>query len=165
MIRICREESFHQRQGYESLLTMMEKGTEAQRVMVQDAVDRWWWPSIMMFGPPDDQSPNSAQSMRWGIKRVSNDELRQKFIDATVEQARLIGVTLPDPDLKWNEGRQHYDFGKIDWDEFFNVIAGNGPCNRERLAARVKAWDEGAWVRDAAMAYAAKQTEPMKEAA
>ncbi|WP_395686148.1 phenylacetate-CoA oxygenase subunit PaaA [Caenimonas koreensis] len=144
---------------------MMEKGTEAQRAMVQDAVNRWWWPSIMMFGPPDDQSPNSAQSMRWGIKRVSNDELRQKFIDATVEQAKLLGVTLPDPELKWNEERQHYDFGKIDWDEFFNVIAGNGPCNRERLAARVKAWDEGAWVREAAMAYAAKQTEPMKEAA
>jgi ring-1,2-phenylacetyl-CoA epoxidase subunit PaaA len=157
MIRICREESFHQRQGFESLLTMMQKGTDAQRAMVQDAVNRWWWPSIMMFGPPDDQSPNSAQSMRWGIKRVSNDELRQRFIDAAVDQAKVLGVTLPDPDLKWNEERGHHDFGAIDWDEFWNVIAGNGPCNRERLAARVKAWDDGAWVRDAAMAYAAKQ--------
>lgn len=165
MIRICREESFHQRQGYESLLTMMEKGTEAQRAMVQDAVNRWWWPSIMMFGPPDDQSPNSAQSMRWGIKRFSNDDLRQKFIDAAVEQAKVLGVTLPDPELKWNEERQHHDFGKIDWDEFWRVIAGHGPCNRERLAARVKAWDDGAWVRDAALAYARKQQQEEKEAA
>ncbi|MGZ5269773.1 MAG: 1,2-phenylacetyl-CoA epoxidase subunit PaaA [Ramlibacter sp.] len=165
MIRICREESFHQRQGFESLLTMMQKGTQAQKDMVQDAVDRWWWPSIMMFGPPDDQSPNSAQSMRWGIKRVSNDELRQRFIDATVEQAKVLGVTLPDPDLKWNEERQSNDFGRIDWDEFWNVVNGNGPCNKERLAARVKAWDEGAWVREAALAYASKQAEPMKEAA
>jgi ring-1,2-phenylacetyl-CoA epoxidase subunit PaaA len=164
MIRICREESFHQRQGYESLLTMMEKGTEAQRAMVQDAVNRWWWPSIMMFGPPDDQSPNSAQSMRWGIKRVSNDELRQRFIDAAVEQAKVLGVSFPDPDLKWNEERQHHDFGAIDWAEFWNVIAGNGPCNRERLAARVKAWEEGEWVREAAMAYARKQ-EPEAKAA
>lgn len=157
MIRICREESFHQRQGYESLLTMMQKGTEAQRAMVQDAVNRWWWPSVMMFGPPDDQSPNSAQSMRWGIKRVSNDELRQKFVDATVEQAKVLGVTLPDPELKWNEERQHWDFGAIDWDEFWRVIAGHGPCNKERLAARVQAWDDGAWVREAALAYADKQ--------
>src|ERR1044071_954742 len=142
MVRICREESFHQRQGYESLLTMMRHGTDAQKAMVQDAVDRWWWPSIMMFGPPDDQSPNSAQSMRWGIKRISNDDLRQKFIDATVDQAKVLGVTLPDPDLKWNEERQHYDFGAIDWTEFWNVIAGHGPCNRERLAARVQAWDD-----------------------
>ncbi|TFZ06186.1 1,2-phenylacetyl-CoA epoxidase subunit A [Ramlibacter henchirensis] len=164
MIRICREESFHQRQGFESLLTMMEKGTEAQKAMVQDAVNRWWWPSIMMFGPPDDQSPNSAQSMRWGIKRVSNDELRQRFVDAAVEQAKVLGVAPPDPHLKWNEERQHYDFGPIDWDEFWNVINGNGPCNKDRLAARVKAWDDGAWVRDAALAYAAKQ-EPIKEAA
>ena len=163
MIRICREESFHQRQGYEALLTMMTKGTDSQCAMVQDAVNRWWWPSIMMFGPPDDQSPNSAQSMRWGIKRVSNDELRQKFIDATVDQAKLLGVTLPDPDLKWNEARQSYDFGTIDWSEFKRVLAGDGPCNKERLAARVKAWDDGAWVRDAAMAHANKQA--MKEAA
>jgi ring-1,2-phenylacetyl-CoA epoxidase subunit PaaA len=164
MIRICREESFHQRQGFESLLTMMEKGTDAQKAMVQDAVNRWWWPSIMMFGPPDDQSPNSAQSMRWGIKRVSNDELRQRFVDATVEQAKVLGVTPPDPHLKWNEEREHYDFGAIDWDEFWNVIQGNGPCNKDRLAARVKAWEEGEWVREAALAYAAKQ-EPIKEAA
>ena len=163
MIRICREESFHQRQGYEALLTMMTHGTDAQKAMVQDSVNRWWWPSIMMFGPPDDQSPNSAQSMRWGIKRISNDELRQKFIDATVPQAKLLGVTLPDPELKWNEARQAHDHGPIDWSEFKRVIAGDGPCNRERLAARVKAWDDGAWVREAALVHARKQT--MKEAA
>jgi ring-1,2-phenylacetyl-CoA epoxidase subunit PaaA len=157
MIRICREESFHQRQGFDSLLVMMEKGTAAQKAMVQDAVNRWWWPCLMMFGPPDDQSPNSAQGMRWGIKRVSNDELRQKFVDATVDQAKVLGVTLPDPALKWNEERGHWDFGAIDWDEFWRVVNGNGPCNRERLAARVKAWDEGAWVREAALAHAAKQ--------
>jgi ring-1,2-phenylacetyl-CoA epoxidase subunit PaaA len=165
MIRICREESFHQRQGYESLLTMMQQGTDAQRAMVQDAVNRWWWPSIMMFGPPDDQSPNSAQSMRWGIKRVSNDELRQRFIDASVEQAKLLGVTLPDPELKWNAEREHHDFGKIDWDEFWQVVNGNGPCNRERLQARVDAWEEGAWVREAALAFARKQGQQIKEAA
>ena len=166
MIRICREESFHQRQGYDALLTMMKNGTQAQKDMVQDAVNRWWWPSIMMFGPPDDQSPNSAQSMRWGIKRVSNDELRQKFIDATVEQARLLGVELPDPDLKWNAERESYDFGTIDWSEFWRVIAGDGPCNRERLAARVDAWDDGAWVREAALAHAKKQQQrAIKEAA
>src|SRR5471030_1299742 len=117
MVRICREESFHQRQGYDSLLTMMEKGTAAQRAMVQEAPNRWWWPSLMMFGPPDDQSPNTAQSMRWGIKRISNDDLRQKFVDATVEQANVLGVSLPDPELKWNEQREHWDFGPIDWDE------------------------------------------------
>jgi len=164
MIRICREESFHQRQGFESLLVMMQKGTDAQRAMVQDAVNRWWWPSIMMFGPPDDQSPNSAQSMRWGIKRVSNDELRQRFIDATVEQAKVLGVTLPDPELKWNEERQHNDFGTIDWDEFWKVVNGNGPCNRERLAARVQAWDDGEWVREAALAHARKQQPEPKAA-
>jgi ring-1,2-phenylacetyl-CoA epoxidase subunit PaaA len=157
MIRICREESFHQRQGYEALLTMMTHGSDAQRAMVQDAVNRWWWPSIMMFGPPDDQSPNSAQSMRWGIKRVSNDELRQKFIDAAVDQAKVLGVTLPDPDLKWNEERQAHDHGRIDWGEFWRVVGGDGPCNRERLSARVKAWDDGAWVREAALAHAAKR--------
>ena len=164
MVRICREESFHQRQGYDALLTMMQQGTEAQRAMVQDSVNRWWWPSIMMFGPPDDQSPNSAQSMRWGIKRVSNDTLRQKFIDATVEQARVLGVTLPDPDLKWNEERQSYDFGAIDWSEFWRVIGGDGPCNEERLGARVKAWEDGAWVREAALAHAAKHA-PVQAAA
>jgi ring-1,2-phenylacetyl-CoA epoxidase subunit PaaA len=157
MVRVCREESFHQRQGFESLLVMMQKGTDAQRAMVQDAVNRWWWPSLMMFGPPDDQSPNSAQSMRWGIKRNTNDELRQKFVDACVQQAEVLGVTLPDPDLKWNAEREHWDFGAIDWDEFWRVVNGNGPCNRERLAARVKAWEEGAWVRDAALAHARKQ--------
>ena len=157
MIRVCREESFHQRQGFDSLLVMMQKGTDAQKAMVQDAVNRWWWPSVMMFGPPDDQSPNSAQGMRWGIKRVSNDTLRQRFIDATVEQAKVLGVTLPDPLLKWNPEREHYDFGPIDWEEFKRVIAGDGPCNRERLATRVKAWEEGAWVRAAALAHARKQ--------
>ncbi|HOB94387.1 MAG TPA: 1,2-phenylacetyl-CoA epoxidase subunit A [Aquabacterium sp.] len=157
MIRVCREESFHQRQGYDSLLVMMQGGTDAQRAMVQDAVNRWWWPCLMMFGPPDDQSPNSAQGMRWGIKRVSNDTLRQKFVDATVEQAKVLGVTLPDPDLKWNEERQHWDFGAIDWPEFFRVVAGDGPCNQERLAERVQAWDDGAWVREAALAHSRKQ--------
>ncbi|MBV8247675.1 MAG: 1,2-phenylacetyl-CoA epoxidase subunit A [Comamonas sp.] len=159
MVRICREESFHQRQGFDSLLVMMQQGTRAQQDMVQDAVNRWWWPTLMMFGPPDDQSPNSAQSMRWGIKRISNDELRQKFVDAAVEQAKVLGVSLPDPELRWNEARQHYDFGAIDWSEFWRVVGGDGPCNRERLSARVKAWEDGAWVRDAALAHAARQTE------
>ena len=157
MVRICREESFHQRQGFESLLTMMTKGTDAQKAMVQDAVNRWWWPSLMMFGPPDSESPNSEQSMRWGIKRISNDDLRQKFVDVTVEQSKILGVTLPDRELRWNDEREHWDFGAIDWREFWQVVGGDGPCNRERLAARVKAWDDGAWVRDAALAHAAKQ--------
>jgi ring-1,2-phenylacetyl-CoA epoxidase subunit PaaA len=157
MVRICREESFHQRQGFDALMVMMRDGTDAQRQMVQDAVNRWWWPSLMMFGPPDDKSPNSAQSMRWGIKRISNDDLRQKFVDATAEQAKVLGVTPPDPLLKWNEARGHYDFGPIDWAEFWRVVGGHGPCNKERLAARVKAWDDGAWVRDAALAHARKQ--------
>ena len=159
MIRICREESFHQRQGYDALNVMMKEGTDAQRALVQDAVNRWWWPSLMMFGPPDDQSPNSAQGMRWGIKRVSNDTLRQKFVDATVQQAQVLGVTLPDPDLKWNEARGHWDFGAIDWSEFWRVVGGEGPCNRERLAARVNAWEEGEWVREAALAHARKRAE------
>jgi len=157
MVRICREESFHQRQGYDSLLVMMREGTVAQREMVQDAVNRWWWPSLMMFGPPDKDSVHGAQGMRWGIKRISNDDLRQKFIDATAEQAKVLGVTLPDPLLKWNEERGHYDFGPIDWDEFWRVVGGHGPCNKERLAARVKAWEDGQWVRDAALAHARKQ--------
>ena len=157
MVRICSEESFHQRQGYESLLVMMRDGTETQRAMVQDAVNRWWWPTLMMFGPPDSESKHSAQSMRWGIKRVSNDELRQKFVDVTVEQARVLGVALPDPELKWNEERGHCDFGEIDWDEFWRVLGGDGPCNRERLAARVKAWEDGAWVREAALEHARKR--------
>jgi ring-1,2-phenylacetyl-CoA epoxidase subunit PaaA len=157
MVRICREESFHQRQGFDSLHVMMTRGTDAQRAMVQDAVNRWWWPSLMMFGPPDGQSVHGAQSARWGIKRLSNDELRQKFVDACVEQAAVLGVTLPDAELKWNEARGHHDFGAIDWDEFWCVVGGHGPCNTERLAARVKAWDDGAWVREAALAHAEKR--------
>jgi len=165
MIRICREESFHQRQGYDALLVMMREGTDAQRAMVQDAVDRWWWPSLMMFGPPDGESVHSAQSMRWGIKRISNDDLRQKFVDATVQQAQVLGVTLPDPDLKWNDARGHWDYGAIDWAEFWRVVGGEGPCNRERLAARVAAWDEGAWVREAALAHATKHAADQRQAA
>jgi ring-1,2-phenylacetyl-CoA epoxidase subunit PaaA len=156
MVRICKEESFHQRQGFDILL-VLSKGSEAQRRMCQDAIDRWWWPSIMMFGPNDDASPNSAQSMQWKIKRFSNDELRQRFVDVSVEQVKLLGMRLPDAELRWNEERQHYDFGPIDWAEFFNVINGNGPCNKERLSARVKAHDDGAWVREAAMAHAEKR--------
>jgi ring-1,2-phenylacetyl-CoA epoxidase subunit PaaA len=155
MVRICKEESFHQRQGFDLLLAMM-RGSEAQRAMVQDAVNRWWWPSLMMFGPHDSQSQHSEQSMKWGIKRISNDELRQKFVDATAEQAKVLGVIPPDPKLEWNEARQHYDHGEIDWAEFWNVVNGHGPCNRERLADRVQAWEDGAWVREAALAYARK---------
>jgi ring-1,2-phenylacetyl-CoA epoxidase subunit PaaA len=157
MIRVCREESFHQRQGYESLLVMMRDGTPEQKAMVQDAVNRWWWPSLMMFGPADKDSPNSEQSMRWGIKRISNDDLRQKFVDATIPQAEILGVTVPDPDLKWNAARDSYDFGAIDWPEFWRVVNGDGPMNRERLGARVKAWEDGAWVREAALAHSRKQ--------
>ncbi|MGN6827182.1 1,2-phenylacetyl-CoA epoxidase subunit PaaA [Paucibacter sp. M5-1] len=157
MIRVCREESFHQRQGYESLLVIMREGTAEQKAMVQDAVNRWWWPSLMMFGPADKDSPNSEQSIRWGIKRITNDQLRQKFVDATVPQADILGVTLPDPDLKWNAERGEHDFGAIDWAEFWRVVNGDGPMNRERLGARVKAWDDGAWVREAALAHARKQ--------
>ena len=156
MVRICKEESFHQRQGYELLLTMM-RGSAAQRAMVQDATNRFWWPSLMMFGPPDAQSPNTAQSMAWGIKRHTNDELRQRFVDMTVPQAGKLGVTLPDPDLRWNADRGHYDFGAVDWAEFTAVIKGNGPCNTQRVAHRKAAHDEGAWVREAAAAHAAKQ--------
>ena len=157
MVRICREESFHQRQGFDSLLVMMKEGTDDQRAMVQDAVSRWWWPSLMMFGPPDGQSVHGAQSARWGIKRISNDDLRQKFIDATVEQSKVLGVTVPDPLLRFNVERGQHDFGPIDWDEFWRVVGGHGPCNQERLAARVKAWDDGAWVREAALVHAQKQ--------
>lgn len=156
MIRVCKEESFHQRQGFEIMLTLAN-GTPAQKKMAQDALNRFWWPAIMMFGPNDDASPNSQQSMKWKIKRFSNDDLRQKFIDVTVEQAKILGLTIPDPDLKWNEERGHYDFGEINWDEFWNVVKGNGPCNRERLETRKNAWDNGAWVREAAQAYAAKK--------
>jgi len=164
MVRICKEESFHQRQGYEIMMTLA-KGTPEQKEMAQDALNRWWWPSIMMFGPSDDNSPNSAQSMKWRIKRKSNDELRQEFIDKTVPQAEFIGLTIPDPDLKWNEEKGQHDFGPINWDEFFQVIAGNGPCNAERLAARRKAHEEGAWVREAAAAYAKKQSARASQAA
>lgn len=156
MIRICKEESFHQRQGYELLMTMM-RGTPAQREMVQDAVNRWWWPSLMMFGPPDAESPNTAQSMAWKIKRHTNDELRQRFVDMSVPQAEALGVTLPDGDLRWNAERQHYDFGEIDWSELKRVISGDGPMNQERLAHRRRADEDGAWVREAAAAHAAKR--------
>ena len=155
MVRICKEESFHQRQGYELLLTMM-KGSAGQREMVQQAVNRFWWPSLMMFGPPDDASPNTAQSMAWRIKRHTNDELRQRFVDMTVPQAEKLGVTLPDPQLAWNADRGHYDFGSVDWEEFWDVVKGNGPCNAQRLAHRRKAHEDGAWVREAAAAHAAK---------
>ena len=158
MIRICKEESFHQRQGYEIMLTL-SKGTEVQKNMAQDALNRWWWPSIMMFGPNDNDSTHSAQSIKWKIKRFSNDELRQRFIDMTVPQAELIGLKIPDPDLKWNEERKSYDFGKINWDEFWNVVKGNGPCNKQRLHDRIKAYENGEWVRDAAVAYAEKRRE------
>ncbi len=157
MIRICKEESFHQRQGYEMLLTMMRHGTQAQQDMVQDAINRLWWPALMMFGPSDEHSPNSAQSMAWKIKRQTNDELRQRFIDQTVPQLELLGCTAPDPALKWNAERGHYDFGEIQWDEFYEVIKGNGPCNLERVATRRNAIESGAWVREAAVAYARKQ--------
>ncbi len=156
MIRICKEESFHQRQGYEILLTMMKHGTRAQKDMVQDSINRLWWPSLMMFGPSDGDSPNSAQSMAWKIKRKSNDELRQMFIDQTVPQLEFLGCTAPDPDLKWNEARGHYDFGEIHWKEFYQVIGGHGPCNHERLNTRRTAFIDGAWVRAAAAAYAEK---------
>jgi ring-1,2-phenylacetyl-CoA epoxidase subunit PaaA len=158
MIRICKEESFHQRQGYELLMTMM-RGTPAQRAMVQDAVNRWWWPSLMMFGPPDADSPNSAQSMAWKIKRHSNDELRQRFVDMTVPQAEALGVTLPDTGLRWNAEREHYDFGDPDWAEFKRVIGGDGPMNAARIAHRRRADEEGAWVREAAAAHAARRRE------
>ena len=158
MVRICKEESFHQRQGYEIMMTLA-KGTAMQKKMAQDALNRWWWPALMMFGPTDDESPNSAQSMKWKIKRKSNDELRQEFIDKTVPQAEYLGLTIPDEHLKWNEETGHYDFGPIDWEEFYNVIKGNGPCNKQRLGARQKAHKEGEWVREAANAYANKQAE------
>ncbi len=157
MIRICKEESFHQRQGYEIMLTLA-RGTPEQKAMAQDALNRWWWPSLMMFGPPDTDSPNSEQSMRWGIKRISNDDLRQRFVDATVPQADILGLRIPDPALRWNDERKSYDIGPIDWAEFWAVIGGQGPCNAERLATRRKAYDDGAWVREAAVAHAARKT-------
>jgi len=156
MVRICKEESFHQRQGFEILLTL-SKGSEAQKAMCQDAINRWWWPAIMMFGPGDADSPHTAQSMKWKIKRFTNDELRQRFVDMCAEQVKILNMILPDPDLKWNEETKHYDFGAINWEEFWNVVNGNGPCNKERLAARVKAHEDGEWVREAAVAYAEKR--------
>ena len=159
MVKVCQEESFHQRQGYELLLTMMSQGNQAQKDMVQDAINRLWWPSLMMFGPSDEHSANSAQSMAWKIKRQSNDELRQRFVDQTIPQLELLGCSLPDPALRWNEERGHYDFGEIQWDEFHSVLAGNGPCNEERLATRRQAHEEGRWVREAAVAHAQKMLE------
>lgn len=164
MVRICKEESFHQRQGFQIMLTLAQ-GTPSQGAMAQAALDRWWWPSIMMFGPPDAESTHGDQSMRWGIKRFGNDELRQKFVDATVPQAELLGLTVPDPDLMLDESTGHYRYGAIDWDHFWDVVKGNGPCNRERLATRVAAHDDGAWVRQAASAYADKQAARATEVA
>ena len=164
MVRICKEESFHQRQGFASLL-VLSQGTPAQKAMCQDAINRWWWPSLMMFGPKDSESTNSDQSMKWKIKRKTNDELRQQFIDMIAQQIKLLGMTLPDPDLKWNAERNHYDFGEINWEEFWNVVKGNGPCNKQRLAARRKAHEEGRWVREAALAYAEKKAMRQKKEA
>lgn len=156
MVRVCKEESFHQRQGYEIMMTLMN-GSAEQKEMAQDAMNRWWWPAIMMFGPTDAESSNTEMSVKWKIKRHTNDELRQKFIDATVPQAEYIGLTIPDKDLKWNEAKGAYDFGAINWDEFWNVVKGNGPCNKQRLETRQNAHNNGAWVRDAATAYAEKR--------
>jgi ring-1,2-phenylacetyl-CoA epoxidase subunit PaaA len=155
MVRICKEESFHQRQGFEILL-VLSRGTEQQRALCQDAINRWWWPAVMMFGPSDDASPHSLQSLKWKVKRFSNDELRQRFVDMCAEQVNILGMTLPDPKLKWNEERAHFDFGEINWDEFWQVVKGNGPCNKERMAARIKAHEEGKWVREAALGFAEK---------
>ncbi len=162
MVRICKEESFHQRQGFEILLTL-SKGTEAQKRMCQDAINRWWWPSVMMFGPHDEASPHTAQSMKWKIKRFSNDELRQRFVDMCAQQVKVLCMELPDPELRYNPSRGHYDFGPIDWQEFHQVINGNGPCNRERLSARIRAHQEGQWVREAATAHAAKQAAKLEK--
>ena len=158
MVRVCKEESFHQRQGYE-IMMHMTSGTDEQKRMAQDALNRWWWPSLMMFGPPDADSPNTEQSMRWRIKRDTNDELRQKFVDITVPQAEAIGLTVPDADLKWNEEKGGYDFGTLDWEEFYAVVRGEGPVAKERMKARREAWESNAWVREAADAYAAKRAE------
>lgn len=163
MVRICKEESFHQRQGYDIMIKLAD-GSVRQRDMAQDAINRWWWPSLMMFGPHDSESAHSQKSMKWKIKRQSNDDLRQKFVDQTVQQCDFLNLTLPDPDLKWNEERQHYDFGEIDWDEFYQVINGNGHCNRDRIRHHVKAHSHGAWVRDAMNAYAVKQTKKREAA-
>ena len=156
MVRICKEESFHQRQGFEILL-ILSKGSEGQRNMAQDAINRWWWPAVMMFGPNDDASPHTAQSMKWKIKRFTNDELRQRFVDICADQVKILGLQIPDPDLQWNDEMGRHDFGTIDWEEFWNVVNGNGPCNKERLEARKKAHADGEWVREAAMAHAEKR--------
>ena len=156
MVRICKEEAFHARQGFDVLMSLC-RGTPEQKQMAQEALNRWWWPMLMMFGPPDTESVNSQQSMQWKIKLFSNDELRQRMVDQTVPQAEYLGLTIPDPDLKWNEARGHYDFGAIDWSEFYNVLKGNGPCNRERLETRRKAWDDGAWFREGLQANADKR--------
>lgn len=161
MVRICKEESFHQRQGFE-ILWVLSKGTEEQKAMCQDAINRWWWPALMMFGPHDSESTHSEQSMHWKIKRKSNDELRQQFVDMIAEQVKILGMKLPDNDLKWNVEKKQYDFGKINWDEFWNVVRGNGPCNKQRIDARRKAHENGQWVREAAIAYAEKRNEKIK---
>ena len=164
MVRICKEESFHQRQGFEILL-VLSRGTAAQKIMCQDAINRWWWPALMMFGPKDSESTNSDQSMKWKIKRKTNDELRQNFVDMIAEQIKTLGMKLPDDQLKWNAERKHYDFGEINWDEFWQVVKGNGPCNKQRLEARRKAWENGEWVREAAAAYAQKRADRQKDKA
>ncbi len=156
MIRVCKEESFHQRQGYDIMMNLAN-GTDAQKEMAQDALNRWWWPSLMMFGPPDAESVHSAQSMVWKIKMNTNDELRQKFVDQTVPQAEYLGLKVPDDDLKWNDDKDGYDFGEIDWAEFYDILKGNGPCNKERLGARQKAWSDGEWFRDGLMEHAKKR--------
>ncbi|MFD3000615.1 1,2-phenylacetyl-CoA epoxidase subunit PaaA [Pontibacter toksunensis] len=158
MVRVCKEESFHQRQGFEIMMTLCN-GAPEQKKMAQEAFNRWWWPTLMMFGPKDDESPNTAQSMRWRIKRFTNDELRQRFVDMMVPQAEFLGLTVPDKDLKWNEAKNGYDYGEVDWNEFWNVVKGNGPCNKQRIQTRVKAYEEGAWVREAALAHAEKRAQ------
>ena len=158
MVRVCKEESFHQRQGFEIMQTLCE-GAPEQKAMAQEAFNRWWWPTLMMFGPKDAESPNTERSMQWRIKRFTNDELRQKFVDMMVPQAEFLGLTVPDKDLRWNEDKKGYDFGEVDWDEFWQVVKGNGLCNHDRLQARVQAHEDGAWVREAALAHAKKRTE------
>ena len=163
MVRICKEEAFHARQGFDVVMALC-RGTPEQKQMAQEALNRWWWPALMMFGPPDTESVNSAQSARWKIKLFSNDELRQRMVDQTVPQAEFLGLSIPDPDLRWNEERGQYDFGAIDWSEFYSVLKGNGPCNRDRIQTRRKAWDDGAWFRDGLNAHAEKQTAKSKAA-
>jgi ring-1,2-phenylacetyl-CoA epoxidase subunit PaaA len=163
MVRVCKEESFHARQGFDIMMALC-RGTAEQKAMAQDAIERWWWPSLMMFGPKDDESPNTGNAIKWKIKRETNDQLRQRFVNQTVPQAEHIGLVVPDKDLKWNDEKNGYDFGPIDWNEFWNVVKGNGPCNKERMTAKVKAHTDGAWVREAAYAYAEKQKNNTKAA-